>query len=124
MKCRGVPLKTLPPLTPPYKGGEKFPVGMAGMVVVKPDPSLQRRRKSFRLPPADAIRWTSPCLTKEGERKSLPFVRGIWEIELVAGVTVRPYDLPFVRGEKVPMCGRPLLNSPSLLPFVRGGKVG
>ena len=82
----------------------------------EPDMKPRGRHRRLYLP--------SPLLTKEGEKTKPPLCQGTWEIEPVAGVTVRPYDLPFVRRGKVPMRGRSLLNGPSLLPFVRGGKEG
>ncbi len=53
----------------------------------------------------DSGKWLPLTLPDNGrEREQVqasPFVRGTWEIELGAGVTVRPDNLPFVRGGKV-----------------------
>ncbi len=78
-----MPLKTLPPLTPPYKGGESFcpPMEPRGTIEdsTSPGPSLQRRGREDG-DSVNFLEWVSSLrLTKsrgKGKRRSLPFVRG------------------------------------------------
>ena len=111
-------MQTLPPLAPPYKGGEKFPhpshcrapARVAGST--SPRPSLEKRGKEF-------VRtcWRSVAfgLAPPGNGEGM-------EDEQEA---CRQRNEPtFYQGAKVPTCGRPLLKWSEPPPLCKGREGG